>query len=433
MTPKHRALSRRYELDWLRVLAILAVFIYHGLRFFDREDWHLKNAILYPVLDPLMKLFSLWGMPLLFTISGAAVFYSLGRRSAGKFLKSRSVRLLVPLGIGIFTHGMWQVYLEKSSHGLFAGSFLQFIPRYFDGLYGLGGNFAWMGLHLWYLEVLFVFSLATLPILEWLRKGKGKSFFLSLGNALAIPGGIYFLAIPVILLSLLDPGTILTARAFGGWSIAAYLLFFLNGFLVVSNDRLYQSIQMTRWISLGTGLTVTSLMSAAYFRLGEPTFGTAYYTALISAFGLCSWLWVLTILGFAARHLRFSNRFLTYSNEAVLPFYILHQPLLLAFGTLFIPASLPDVIKWTLISTAAFVSSASLHEIFIRRTSWIRFLFGLSIARPKAAALISNVTFPTRSSCLEKSPLEARNCGSILAGLPKETQPLRIESLKHSF
>ncbi len=433
MNPKNQAFSRRYEFDWLRVLAILAVFIYHSLRFFDREDWHLKNAILHPGLDPLMKLFTLWGMPLLFTISGAAVFYSLGRRGASQFLKSRSARLLVPLVMGIFTHGMWQVYLEKSSHGLFAGSFLQFIPRYFDGLYGLGGNFAWMGLHLWYLEVLFVFSLAMVPILEWLRNGKGKSFLSFLGDALAFPGGIYLLATPIMLLSLLDPKTILTARAFGGWSIAAYLLFFLNGFLVVSNDRLYQSIRVTRWISLGTAVAGTALISAAYFRIGEPAFGTVYYTVLISAFGLCSWLWVLTLLGFAAARLRFPNRFLTYSNEAVLPFYILHQPMLLALGTLVIPGFLPDIVKWALISTAAFGFSASLYEFFIRRNGWLRFLFGLPIARPRSSALSTTFTFPDLSGNAEKSSREGRKSEPALKRLPEETPPLRIESLRKSL
>jgi glucan biosynthesis protein C len=433
MIPKDQAFSRRYELDWLRVLAILAVFIYHSLRFFDRDDWHLKNAILHPGLDPFMKLFTLWGMPLLFTISGASVFYSLGRRSAGQFLKSRAARLLVPLVIGIFTHGMWQVYLENSSHGLFAGSFLQFIPRYFDGLYGLGGNFAWMGLHLWYLQVLFVFSLAMVPILEWLRNGTGKGLLSSLGDALAFTGGIYLLAIPIMFLSLLDPKTILTARAFGGWSIAAYLLFFLNGFLVVSNDRLYQSIRMMRWVSLGMGTATTVLISTAYFRLGEPTFGTAYYTVLISALGLCSWLWVLTIFGFAAHRLRFPSRFLTYSNQAVLPFYILHQPLLLALGILFIPSSLPDIFKWTLISTPALILSASLYEFIIRRSDWLRVLFGLPIARPSSSALSSAFTFPDLSASPEKSSLMARNRGSIPAGLLQETQPIRIESLKHSL
>ncbi len=31
--------ERRYELDWLRVLAILVVFLFHSTRFFNLGDW----------------------------------------------------------------------------------------------------------------------------------------------------------------------------------------------------------------------------------------------------------------------------------------------------------------------------------------------------------------------------------------------------------
>ena len=38
---------RKYYLDWLRVLAILAVFIYHSTKFFDLGNWHVKNSSTY--------------------------------------------------------------------------------------------------------------------------------------------------------------------------------------------------------------------------------------------------------------------------------------------------------------------------------------------------------------------------------------------------
>jgi glucan biosynthesis protein C len=431
MTPKSHALPRRHELDWLRVLALLGVFLYHSLRFFDPEDWHLKNAILHPGLAPLMKFFELWGMPLLFTISGAAVYYSMGGRTVRNFLRSRAARLLVPLGVGILTHSMWQVYLERSSHGLFAGSFIEFVPRYFKGLYGFGGNFAWMGLHLWYLEVLFVFSLILLPVFVWLRKGKGKGLLSSLTDALRFPGGVYLLAAPLMLIALLDPSAILTARAFGGSSIAAYLLFFLNGFLVVSNGRLYESIRKTRSISLGAGLAATALIGAAYFRIGEPVFGTAYYAALISACGLCSWLWVLTFLGFAAGRLRSPSRFLIYSNEAALPFYILHQPVLLAFATVVIPSSIPDVMKWALLAAGALAASVGAYEWLIRRKGAVRFLFGLPAAPSRAASSSSRAAFRCRSIGSDLS-LHTGIGEPGGARVPEEIPPLRIESRQHS-
>jgi hypothetical protein len=78
--------ARRFELDWLRVLAIAAVFLFHSARFFDPPDWHVKNPTTYPALEIAAALVVVWMMPLLFTISGASTFYALRNRSGGAFL-----------------------------------------------------------------------------------------------------------------------------------------------------------------------------------------------------------------------------------------------------------------------------------------------------------------------------------------------------------
>jgi peptidoglycan/LPS O-acetylase OafA/YrhL len=39
--------GRLHYLDWLRVLAILTIFIYHTMRFFNSEYWHVKNPTSY--------------------------------------------------------------------------------------------------------------------------------------------------------------------------------------------------------------------------------------------------------------------------------------------------------------------------------------------------------------------------------------------------
>ena len=38
--------KRNNSLDWLRVLGILFVFIYHTTRLYNVEDWSVKNVIL---------------------------------------------------------------------------------------------------------------------------------------------------------------------------------------------------------------------------------------------------------------------------------------------------------------------------------------------------------------------------------------------------
>jgi predicted permease len=117
-----------------------------------------------------------------------------------------------------------QVYIERVSHSQFAGSFIEFYPHYFDGFYAFGGNFAWMGLHLWYLEMLFIFSLITLPLFLYLRK---EAVHGSISRAAAFfrkPGAIFLLAIPLGIMELLvnlQPEGI-GRRDFGGWSLAIY-------------------------------------------------------------------------------------------------------------------------------------------------------------------------------------------------------------------
>ena len=370
--------TRRFELDWLRVLAILLVFFFHSSRFFDPQDWHVKNATTYPLLQIIATLMIVWMMPLLFVISGASTFYALRRRGGGEFLKDRALRLLVPLAVGIFTHVMWQMYLEVTTHHRFFGSFIQFIPHYFDGWFGFGGNFAWMGLHLWYLELLFVYSLVFLPLFIWLKRGAGQKALTWLGDRLAFPGAVYLLAIPIVLLvALPTPNSFLGSRNFGGWSALGYIPVFLNGFLLVSHDRLYDQVRRWRWVSLAAAVGLTVGLLAWYMARGEPRFGTTHYTLLFSLYGLCAWCWVLAILGLAAQHLRFGTPFLATANEAVLPFYILHQTVLLTIGYLVVRWLVPDLAKWAIIATSSLAVCLGLYWFVIRPVNVLRFLFGM--------------------------------------------------------
>jgi len=36
--------ERRYDVDWLSIIAMLAVFLFHCTCFFDPDGWHLKNT-----------------------------------------------------------------------------------------------------------------------------------------------------------------------------------------------------------------------------------------------------------------------------------------------------------------------------------------------------------------------------------------------------
>ncbi|MBT4087229.1 MAG: acyltransferase [Deltaproteobacteria bacterium] len=119
--------NRKYELDWLRVFAILIVFFYHSTRFFNLGDWHVKNVDTYVWVEIWNVFVTRWMMPLFFIISGASLYYALSKSGGWKrFYIDKFLRLFIPVLFASITHGALQVYLERLTHGQFSGSFFSF-------------------------------------------------------------------------------------------------------------------------------------------------------------------------------------------------------------------------------------------------------------------------------------------------------------------
>lgn len=378
--------TRRYDLDWLRVLAILTVFVFHSSRFFDLGDWHVKNAAQYLEVQVWIIILANWMMPLIFVISGASLFYALGKGKTVKFIQDKVLRLLVPLVVGIFTHISIQVYLDRLTHGQFYGSYFEFLPHYFNGIQGFGGNMPWTGMHLWYLLALFLFSLFFLPLFCWLKDGSGQGLLNRMGSLLARSGAPILLALPTVaLLNLIDPDSALGNWENGGWNYIVYITFFLGGFLIFSHEGLQRRVQGQRWLSLAAGL-VMLVVAFALWGGNDPAYGSLRFVVIYSLYGLCSWCLILAILGFGMKHLTFSTPFLKYSNEAVLPFYVMHQTVLLVMGYFIVQLDIPDLVKFLIIVSSSLGIIIGLYEYLVRRVDILRILFGMKPqARPQAA------------------------------------------------
>jgi len=366
-----KAITRRYDIDWLRVLAILFVFVFHSTRFFNLGDWHVKNPTTYFAVEVWNLFASSWMMPFVFVISGASLFYAVGKSGAGQFIKDKVLRLLVPLVVGVLTHAALQVYLERITHGQFSGSFFDFLPHYFEGIYGMGGNLAIHGMHLWYLAVLFVFSIVLLPLFLLLKSKMGSRVLGKLMDLVALPGLVYVLAL-IILMSwnLINRNSLLGFDRFD-WNLGVYMSSFLFGFAIMASERLQQSIQQLRWISLLGSITLTVMLIS-----GNPD----------PHRNLIAWFFILTFLGFGMKHLNVNTPFLKYANEAVLPFYILHQTVLLCVGYFVVQWAIPDLLKWLVIVPISFVIVTGLYEL-VRRNNSLRFLFGMKLLKQAAPVM----------------------------------------------
>ncbi len=376
-------LARRHDVDWLRVLGMMTVFLFHCGRFFDTDGWHVKSPRTTETVMVIVIFTVQWMMPLFFILSGIAAYHTLAHQNWAQYLVSRLKRLVVPLVFGIFVLiAPWQVYLERVSHGEYSGPFWRWYWHdYFRGWYGLGGNFAWMGIHLWYLEFLFVFSVVALPLFLYLQSSSGVRVTAALSRFLSKPGAIFLPAFPIAVMVFIAgipfvERSIVGDEGFGGWSLLPYFVMLLVGYLLATSEELTRAMERHCLVGLVTGILLFGLGYFIY-KGTEPWTWLPRALAMAPLRGVLCWSWLIAICGFASRYLRFNNAFLKYANEAVLPFYILHQTIILTIGFYVLKLNASLLVEYLIIMVSSFVIIMALYELLIRRINACRFLFGM--------------------------------------------------------
>jgi hypothetical protein len=163
-------------------------------------------------------------------------------------------------------------------------------------------------------------------------------------------------------------------------------------FVIVSDESLQDSIRRLRWVSLLVGLALVAGFLIVYSRIANPDVisPSMLLVGVMRVFG--GWMCVLAFLGLGMQYLNERKPTLDYANEAVLPFYIFHQTVLLAVGYFVLQWGLPEVLEWAVIVAISFVIIMVLYEFTVRRFNVMRVLFGMKPkTRPAVAELREGV------------------------------------------
>jgi peptidoglycan/LPS O-acetylase OafA/YrhL len=157
------------------------------------------------------------------------------------------------------------------------------------------------------------------------------------------------------------------------------LIFLLCGFVIISDERLQESIRKLRWISLSIGLLLAAGFTIAYNQIVNPDVLSPILilVGVMRAFG--GWICVLAFFGLGKQYLTKRTPRLDYANEAVLPFYILHQTVLVVVGYFVLQWAFPDMLEWVIIVVISFVVIMAIYEYLVRRWNVMRFLFGMKL------------------------------------------------------
>jgi glucan biosynthesis protein C len=384
------AATRIHYLDWLQVLAILGVFLFHAVHpFDDLADWHIKNAETSALATFFVGFFNLWGMPFFFTMAGATTWFSLRRRTAGRYVRERVMRLFIPFIIGSIALTPVQAYYEFTHKGWWDGSsIIEFIfsreaRTYFFTEYNsitfnpeIFGDF---GYHLWFVGFLFVFSLIALPVFTWLKGDSGKRFGTSFARVAKSRGGLLLFTIPLILIGYFFQPFL---TGYTGWASFTFLLaFFIFGYILIGDERFMRAIHRDRWLHLILGIACTLFFFSV--AVGVPVWdwlvspGTLAFYLSWTAWGINSWCWTMVIFSVGMRFLNFSNDQLQYGREASYPFFIVHQPVIIIIAFYAVQWDANLTVKLLAVVIGSFTVSLGLYEFLVRRINPVRALLGM--------------------------------------------------------
>lgn len=353
--------ERRYDIDWLRVIAIGLLLVYHiGIGF---QPWgvfiqFIQNDKPLESLWIPMSMLNIWRIPLLFFISGMGVCFAIIKRGWQQLLLERTRRIFLPFLFGIFfivpVHTyIWQQYYMQ------------------DAIYSPNPG------HLWFLGNIFIYVIILAPVFYYLKsfeQGRARRWITKL---LSNPLGLLLIGGTFMIESIWIGPEIFEAYAMSLHGFTMGLLAFFYGFILIySGHDVWRTLLKWRWAILFAAFTIFSIRLLV-FDLKAPN----YLLALES----CTW--IFAIFGLAYKYLNHPGKVLKYLSEAVYPIYIIHMVFLYLGSYLLMPLLIPAGFKLLMVIAFTGIGCFTFYELLIRRIGFLRPLFGLKIQYRKTKAM----------------------------------------------
>lgn len=346
------SLNRRYDIDWIRVIAIGLLLIYHvaiGFQPWGMMIAFITNAESWTSLWLPMMMLNVWRIPLLFFVSGMGVYFALQNRNWKQLIGERALRILIPFIVGAIAIVpihlcIWQKYYN------------------FNNTYTPDPG------HLWFLGNIFVYVLLFAPLFFYLKNNENGKVVGLIRKIFSSPFGLLLvIAAFIVEAMILKPYPYeLYAMTWHGFFLG--MLAFLFGFcFVLSGDAFWNMLLKFRWFLLALAVALF-VLRLVYFQMNTPVY-------LLVTESQC---WILSVFVLGYKYLNRGGKVLTYLSQAAYPVYILHM-IFLYLGSYFIfKMEITVQVKFVLVLLFTAAGCFATYEL-IRRVKWLRPLLGLKL------------------------------------------------------
>lgn len=296
---------RKAYIDNIKWVTAVIVVVYHVIYMFngvttygvigpfgENQPQDIFQYIVYP-----------WFMLLLFTVSGMSARYCLESHTDKEFIKSRTVKLLVPSTLGLLIWGWVLGYYNTVIAGAYDQiSKIPFPIRYIILCESGCGT-------LWYIRMLWLFSMILLLIrkvekdrLYDICKGAGVPVLLVLSGVIYLSAQI--LNTPVIVV----------------YRFGIYGAGFLIGYFILSHDEVMERLG-NKWLIIGL-LGITSCIAFVVVYRGESY--PDHYVLDSVICNIYAWMGTLTVLSFMKKWGNYQSGFTKWMCGKSWGLYIFH-------------------------------------------------------------------------------------------------------------
>ena len=367
---------RKHWMDNLRWVTVLLVLFYHVIYFYNNKGVFggIGGFVDDPMKQPqdiVMYILYPWFMMLLFLVAGVSSRYALNKQTGKQFIKSRTLKLLVPATIGLFVFQWMTGYFNTQVAALAQGTdlFADIPDEVPNGIKNIIKYFAYSlsGIGpLWFIQDLWLFSLLIVLIK---KLDKNDRFWRWCGEAnipvIILLGVLVWLGSQALIM---NPRKDSADGLYNLYKPLTYFIPFLLGYFVFSHDEVQDRVEKIHLPMLICA--VAAGVALCWTGWGQNNTSPQFLSGWLNC--LYAWLMILAMLGCFKAWFDKTGKFATYMTKSSFGIYVVHYLVIASLGYMMkMYTGLAPWMMYVILTVAVMLLSPAIYEI-IRRIPFVR-------------------------------------------------------------